>query len=108
MYYRNTKIRSSEKRLNKCLECLLCEGEKDYYERQFATLKSFEKVDLVVEADEIEEEDLDEQRQQERAMRISNYANILLLALKVTRCSLCLFHSGLFKVLSLGSLGHEI
>lgn len=46
-------------------------------------MKSFEKVDLVVESDEIEEEDLDEQRQQERAMRISNYANILLLALKI-------------------------
>lgn len=61
----------------------LTQGEKDYYERQFATLKSFEKVDLVVESDEIEEEDLDEQRQQERAMRISNYANILLLALKI-------------------------
>ncbi|KAL8122062.1 metal tolerance protein 4-like [Apium graveolens] len=61
----------------------LTQGEKDYYERQFATLKSFEKVDMVVETDEIEEEDLDEQRQQERAMRISNYANILLLALKI-------------------------
>lgn len=32
----------------------LTQGEKDYYERQFATLKSFEKVDLVVESDEIE------------------------------------------------------
>lgn len=61
----------------------LTQGEKDYYERQFATLKSFEKVDLVVESDEIEEEDLDEQHQQERAMKISNYANILLLALKI-------------------------
>ncbi|KAK1390748.1 Metal tolerance protein 4 [Heracleum sosnowskyi] len=61
----------------------LTQGEKDYYERQFATLQSFEKVDLVVESDKIEEEDLDEQRQQERAMRISNYANILLLALKI-------------------------
>ncbi|WOH08810.1 hypothetical protein DCAR_0728258 [Daucus carota subsp. sativus] len=61
----------------------LTQGEKDYYERQFATLKSFEKVDLVVESDNIEEEDLAEQHQQERAMRISNYANILLLALKI-------------------------
>lgn len=69
-------------------DCFIFEGEKDYYERQFATLESFEKVDLMVESDEIEVEDLDEQRQQEGAMRISNYANILLLALKVTRCSL--------------------
>lgn len=59
-------------------------GEKEYYERQFATLKSFEEVDSVVASDGIEEEDLEEQYQQERAMRISNYANILLLAFKVT------------------------
>lgn len=59
-------------------------GEKEYYERQFATLKSFEEVDSVVASDGIEEEDLEEQYEQERAMRISNYANILLLAFKVT------------------------
>lgn len=58
-------------------------GEQDYYERQFATLKSFEEVDGLMVTDSIDEEILDEQAQQERAMRISNYANILLLAFKV-------------------------
>lgn len=58
-------------------------GAKDYYERQFATLKSFEEVDSVVLSEEIDEEDLEEQAQHERAMMISNYANILLLAFKV-------------------------
>lgn len=58
-------------------------GEKDYYEKQFATLKSFEDVDLVVSSEGLDEEDLEEQAQHERAMRISNYANILLLAFKV-------------------------
>ncbi|CAA0825763.1 Putative metal tolerance protein C3 [Striga hermonthica] len=58
-------------------------GEKDYYERQFATLRSFEEVDCVVSSDGLDEEDLEEQSQHERAMRISNYANILLLAFKI-------------------------
>ncbi|KAK6937039.1 Cation efflux protein [Dillenia turbinata] len=58
-------------------------GEKDYYERQVATLKSFEEVDRLVESDSVEEEDDEEQAQQERAMKISNYANILLLAFKI-------------------------
>lgn len=60
-------------------------GEKEYYERQFATLKSFEEVDTVVESDECidDEEDKEQQAQQERAMKISNYANIALLILKV-------------------------
>ncbi|EYU40604.1 hypothetical protein ABFS82_14G053100 [Erythranthe guttata] len=61
----------------------LSPGEKDYYETQFATLKSFEEVDSAVSSDGLDEEDLEEQKQQERAMMISNYANILLLALKV-------------------------
>ncbi|KAH6765844.1 Cation efflux family protein [Perilla frutescens var. hirtella] len=61
----------------------LSEGEKDYYERQFATLKSFEEVDSVVASEELDEEDLEEQAQHERAMRISNYANVLLLAFKI-------------------------
>lgn len=60
-------------------------GQKDYYERQFATLKSFEDVDSVVLSEEIDEEDLQEQAQHERAMMISNYANILLLAFKVRK-----------------------
>ncbi|KAD4384221.1 hypothetical protein E3N88_24389 [Mikania micrantha] len=61
----------------------LTQGEKEYYEKQLATLKSFEEVDAIVSSDGIEEEDLDEQNQQERAMKISNYANILLLAFKI-------------------------
>lgn len=61
----------------------LTKGEQDYYERQFATLKSFEEVDSLMVTDSIDEENLDEQAQQERAMRISNYANILLLAFKI-------------------------
>ncbi|XP_047974803.1 metal tolerance protein 4-like [Salvia hispanica] len=61
----------------------LSQGQKDYYERQFATLKSFEDVDSVVLSEEIDEEDIQEQAQHERAMMISNYANILLLAFKI-------------------------
>ncbi|XP_027334653.1 metal tolerance protein 4-like [Abrus precatorius] len=61
----------------------LSKGEKEYYERQFATLKSFEEVDSVVSSDYIVEEDHEEQAQQERAMKISNYANIALLILKI-------------------------
>lgn len=57
-------------------------GEKEYYERQFTTLKSFEEVDHVVQSGSPEEDD-DEQAQHERAMRISNYANIVLLVFKV-------------------------
>ncbi|XP_009612330.1 metal tolerance protein 4-like [Nicotiana tabacum] len=61
----------------------LTKGEKEYYEKQFETLKSFEEVDSAVASDCIDEEDLEEQAQHERAMRISNYANIILLALKI-------------------------
>ncbi|KAF8684310.1 hypothetical protein HU200_044361 [Digitaria exilis] len=61
----------------------LPEGEREYYEKQFATLRSFEEVDSL-ESNEInEEEELAEQNQSEFAMKISNYANIVLLALKV-------------------------
>lgn len=67
---------------------ILIAGEKEYYEQQFATLKSFEEVDAIVSSDSIDEEDLAEQLQHERAMKISNYANIVLLALKV----MCHFH----------------
>lgn len=59
-------------------------GEKEYYERQFATLKSFEEVDSHNSSDVIDEElDRQEQAQQERAMNISNWANVFLLAFKV-------------------------
>nr|XP_027190080.1 metal tolerance protein 4-like isoform X1 [Cicer arietinum] len=60
----------------------LSQGEKEYYERQIATLKSFEEVDTLVESDCIDEDDKEEQAQQERAMKISNYANVVLLILK--------------------------
>lgn len=65
-------------------------GEKDYYERQLATLKSFEEVDSLGTSDCIDEEDGEEQAQQERAMKISNYANIVLLILKVVYVSISL------------------
>lgn len=59
-------------------------GEKEYYEKQFATLKSFEEVDSPVSNNAIDEEKyLQEQVQHERAMNISNWANIFLLAFKV-------------------------
>lgn len=59
-------------------------GEREYYEKQFATLQSFEEVDSMNLGNEIDEAgDLAEQKQSEFAMRISNYANIALLALKV-------------------------
>lgn len=60
-------------------------GEKEYYERQFATLRSFEEVDSIDSAHVIDEEqDLNEQVHHERAMKISNWANVFLLAFKVT------------------------
>ncbi|KAF4371126.1 hypothetical protein F8388_020853 [Cannabis sativa] len=57
--------------------------EKEYYERQLLTLKSFEEVDSVVQSESIDEDDNEEQAQHERAMMISNYANIILLGLKI-------------------------
>lgn len=64
--------------------------EKEYYERQLATLKSFEEVEsFIARSDEYiidekeEEEDRAERAAQELAMQISNWANIFLLALKV-------------------------
>jgi hypothetical protein len=59
-------------------------GEREYYEKQFGTLRSFEEVDSLEESNVInEEDDLREQKQSEFAMKISNYANTILLALKV-------------------------
>lgn len=61
-------------------------GEKEYYEKQFATLKSFEDVDsldLSNDNDIDEEQDRKEQAQQERAMNISNWANVFLLVFKI-------------------------
>uniref|UniRef100_A0A1D1YSI5 Metal tolerance protein 4 n=1 Tax=Anthurium amnicola TaxID=1678845 RepID=A0A1D1YSI5_9ARAE len=57
-------------------------GEREYYERQFATLRSFEEVDALNAA--TIDEGLDwEEDHNEFAMKISNYANILLLAFKI-------------------------
>ncbi|KAK9062413.1 hypothetical protein SSX86_019599 [Deinandra increscens subsp. villosa] len=63
----------------------LIEGEKEYYEKQFAALKSFEEVDSLRSnnVSDNEEEELIEQAQHERAINISNWANIFLLALKI-------------------------
>ncbi|KAK4481744.1 hypothetical protein RD792_012654 [Penstemon davidsonii] len=62
----------------------LLQGEKDYYERQFATLRSFEEVDSLDSPDVIDEElDRQEQAQNEKAMNISNWANIFLLIFKI-------------------------
>uniref|UniRef100_A0A7N0T9A8 Cation efflux protein transmembrane domain-containing protein n=1 Tax=Kalanchoe fedtschenkoi TaxID=63787 RepID=A0A7N0T9A8_KALFE len=61
----------------------LSSGEKEYYHRQFETLKSFEEVDALDTFDKICPEELEEQTQQEWAMKISNYANMALLALKI-------------------------
>ncbi|THU49681.1 hypothetical protein C4D60_Mb06t12100 [Musa balbisiana] len=62
----------------------LLEGEKEYYEKQFATLRSFDEVDSLNTPNVVDEAlDLEEQRQSEFAMKISNYANIALLALKI-------------------------
>ncbi|KAL1370291.1 hypothetical protein HN51_000576 [Arachis hypogaea] len=71
--------------LNLSLSTALTPGEKEYYEKQIATLKSFDEVDAIVASDSniIEDTDDEEQLQQERAMRISNYANIVLLILKI-------------------------
>ncbi|CAL9245956.1 unnamed protein product [Arabidopsis halleri] len=64
--------------------------EKEYYERQLATIKTFEEVEsFLVRSDEYtidekeEEEDRAERAAQELAMQISNWANIFLLALKI-------------------------
>ncbi|XP_042435676.1 metal tolerance protein 4-like [Zingiber officinale] len=61
----------------------LIEGEKEYYEKQFATLRSFEEVDSLHTKTIDEDKDLEEQAQSEFAIKISNYANIALLALKI-------------------------
>ncbi|KAK9128527.1 hypothetical protein Syun_017324 [Stephania yunnanensis] len=63
----------------------LFEGEKEYYEKQLATLKSFEEVDSLETSSGTDgERDQDEeQAEHERAMKISNYANIILLIFKI-------------------------
>ncbi|KAF5474022.1 hypothetical protein F2P56_005964 [Juglans regia] len=63
----------------------LIKGEKEYYEKQFATLRSFEEVDSLDSPDVTHDEAqvYEEQAQHERAMNISNCANIFLLAFKM-------------------------
>ncbi|KAL0359353.1 UNVERIFIED_CONTAM: Metal tolerance protein 4 [Sesamum angustifolium] len=62
----------------------LAPGEKEYYERQFATLRSFEEVDSLGSPNLIDQDlDHQQQAQHERAMNISNWANIFLLAFKI-------------------------
>ncbi|KAK1279022.1 Metal tolerance protein 4 [Acorus gramineus] len=59
-------------------------GEKEYYDRQFATLRSFEEVDSLNASNGVDEDqDREEQDHNEFAMKISNIANILLLAFKI-------------------------
>lgn len=58
-------------------------GEKEYYEKQVATLRSFEEVDSLVSPRANDELDRQEETQHERAINISNWANIFLLVLKV-------------------------
>ncbi|KAG4204649.1 hypothetical protein ERO13_A04G053242v2 [Gossypium hirsutum] len=63
--------------------CLI-EGEKEYYEKQFAMLRSFEEVDSLKSPNAIDEaQDREEQAQHERAMNISNWANAFLLVFKL-------------------------
>ncbi|WCJ34048.1 Cation efflux family protein [Euphorbia peplus] len=61
----------------------LIQGEKEYYQKQIATLKSFEEVDSLESQAINEEKENEEQAQEERAMNISNWANIFLLAFKI-------------------------
>ncbi|KAL6911568.1 hypothetical protein ACP4OV_000373 [Aristida adscensionis] len=65
----------------------LSRGEREYYERQLATLRSFEEVEALCMPGEFDSDveafEDKEQRQSEFAMKISNHANIVLLAFKV-------------------------
>lgn len=69
----------------------LSQGEREYYRKQLAALKTFEEVEALCMPGEFgSDEDPDasgaddeEQKQSEFAMKISNYANIVLLAFKV-------------------------
>ena len=68
--------------MNECIVFII--GEREYYERQINTMNSFEEVDLLVTSNGIDEDvQAKEDVRQERAMMISNYANIILLAFKV-------------------------
>lgn len=58
-------------------------GEKEYYERQLTTMQSFEEVDALMAPNSNEDGRDAEEAYQEKLMQISNYANVVLLALKV-------------------------
>lgn len=59
-------------------------GEKEYYERQFAILRSFEEVESLESPHVIDEDQSSTlQAQHERAMKISYWANVFLLVFKV-------------------------
>ncbi|GAB2286995.1 Metal tolerance protein 4 [Dionaea muscipula] len=60
----------------------LTKGEKEYYEKQLSTLRSFDEVDHLLDPDSRTEDD-QEQAQQEFAIKISNIVNIILLVLKI-------------------------
>ncbi|KAG6694016.1 hypothetical protein I3842_09G028500 [Carya illinoinensis] len=86
----------------------LIKGEKEYYAKQFATLRSFEEVDSLDSPDVTDHDEAqvsEEQAQHERAMNISNCANIFLLAFKiyvrVTSGSLAIAASTLDSLLDL-------
>lgn len=65
----------------------LTRGEKEYYEKQVATLESFEEVDKLCENDDQPEEQHGQELQHESAVNIavnvSNFSNVLLLAFKI-------------------------
>ncbi|KAG6469265.1 hypothetical protein ZIOFF_073971 [Zingiber officinale] len=58
-------------------------GEREYYERQFATLRSFEEVDSLGSAFGTVDFQDDLDAKNEFAMKISNFANIVLLVFKI-------------------------
>lgn len=70
---------------------MFCVGEREYYEKQLATLRTFEEVETLCMPGEFDSDGSDlgdieedkEQKQSEFAMKISNYANIVLLVFKV-------------------------
>lgn len=72
-------------------ECLYV-GEREYYERQFSTLRSFEEVDGLESpgespASDTEAQDRDQEQEQARhetAINVSNWANVFLLIFKVS------------------------
>ena len=71
--------------MNVCIVFII--GEREYYERQINTMNSFEEVDSLATSNGIDDKEQEEQAKEdarhERAMKISNYANIILLAFKV-------------------------